>query len=96
MRVERMGSPVFHQIAARRTRPRDRCMGEFMCHERGKKEDCRQDRRAPNDGARPLRVRRLKMSGKREGDQERENDPAIVKADVDPGNAHEFHLRVHE
>src|SRR5258707_6516193 len=70
-------------------------MRQFMQHNRPEKKNRGDYRYRPDHVPAPLRISRLKLAGQRECDQQRDQQPTVMQANLNTGNAEKLDLCFH-
>src|SRR5258707_1755022 len=70
-------------------------MRQFVHHNRREEENRGEHRYRPDRVRAPLGVSRLKLARQRECDQHRDQQPTVMQADLNTGNAEELDLCFH-
>src|SRR5439155_20468590 len=71
-------------------------MRQFVYHDRHEEQQSGEDRRRPDHAIRPGVIRVMKDAAERQGDEHRDDQPAIVEADRDAEDPAEGELGLHQ
>ena len=70
-------------------------MGQLVQQQGNEKQHCRQHSQRQNETFAPRGVPRVKLSGQRKNNQERDEEPAVMQADLNAEDAPEVDLGTH-
>src|SRR5438093_11120053 len=71
-------------------------MRQFVYHDRHEEQQSGEDRRRPDHAIRPGVIRVMKDAAERQGDEHRDDQPAIMQADRDAEDPAEGELGLHQ